>query len=278
MNVFLPTLCQINLSHGVGWTMEHLLLLLPLAAAQYDPAPAWDSACAKSFKELGVYANFSPAVAHVVHAITVEDVKNFFGVELGEENGIPNANTDLTAGADDIVLPNAPSRPGHPGIMSPGFYTFTETMAHMDDPNFGMKENVLARLAHNFHMHEMWTKVRAEADNFTSNQVPASVCDCALDADGSGINDYLTAIFLYFRDVFNQNPGGRPKGNGKTRRMNGFSGYSFRYVYCIVLALYEMYYIILSATVAIADGWLLRPSPPCPAGVTGKGEYLIYVH
>ena len=200
------------------------LLLLPLTMAQYDPSPAWDSACAASFRNLNVYTNFSSAVAHVVHSITIEDIHHFFGVQLGEVNGIPNANTNLDADEGEILILHAPSRPGDPGIQSPGFYTFTETMEHMDDQNFGMRENVLSRLAHNFHMHEMWTKVRAEADKFATNPVPTTVCDCAMDAEGSGLNDYLKAIFIYFRDIFNQYPGGRPNGNTRAR------GISFRYL------------------------------------------------
>merc|ERR1719187_2686769 len=59
----------------------------------------------------------------------------------------------------------------------------------MDDPEFGMKENVLARMAHSFHMHEMWTKVNVETEKFAATGVDTSVCDCALDVQGSGVVD-----------------------------------------------------------------------------------------
>jgi len=164
-------------------------------------------------------------VAHVVHSITVEDIKHFFGISLGPENRIPNANTNLGAEDEDIVLFDAPSRQGDPDIKSAGFYTFTETMNHMDDPEFGMKENVLARMAHNFHMHEMWTKVNVEMEKFAAEGVDSSVCDCALDVQGNGVVDDLMQIFLYFRDTFNQYPGGRPTIKNTRALSYSYRGY-----------------------------------------------------
>ena len=148
---------------------NHLLLvIIALNKAVGNPSTEWDALCSQKFQDLGVYTNFSSSVAHVVHSITVEDIKHFFGISLGPENRIPNANTNLGAEDADIVLFDAPSRQGDPDIKSAGFYTFTETMNHMDDPEFGMKENVLARMAHNFHMHEMWTKVNVEMEKFAA--------------------------------------------------------------------------------------------------------------
>ena len=197
-----------------------ILFLLFVGTSQAAGAPSanWNASCGEIFAKLGVNTNFSSAVAHVVHSITVQDIKHFFGVSLGPDNGIPSANTDLGAEEDDIVLLHAPSRQGDPNIQSPGFYTFSQTMDHMDDPMFGMKENVLARMAHNFHMHEMWTKVNVETEKFAAKNVDPSVCDCALDVHGNGVVDDLEQIFLYFRDTFNQYPGGRPNPNTKNRR------------------------------------------------------------
>ena len=62
------------------------LLLLPLLSAGYSPSQAWDAECNSSFKELGVYNNFSLAVAHTLHSITIEDIFFFFGVQLKEDN------------------------------------------------------------------------------------------------------------------------------------------------------------------------------------------------
>merc|ERR1719481_77033 len=117
-----------------------LLVSIALNKAAGNPSSEWDAICSQTFKDLGVYTNFSSSVAHVIHSITVEDIKHFFGISLGPENGIPNANTNLGAEDEDIILFHAPSRHGDPDIKSAGFYTFTEAMNHMDDPEFGLKE------------------------------------------------------------------------------------------------------------------------------------------
>merc|ERR1719431_799756 len=207
------------------WSIP-FLLFVAVSKSAGNPSPQWNASCGETFANLGVYTNFSSAVAHVVHSITVEDIKHFFDVSLGPENGIPNANTDLGAGDDDIILLHAPSRPGDPNIKSPGFYTFTQTMDHMGDPEFGMKENVLARMAHNFRMHEMWTKVNVETEKFGAVSIDPAVCGCALDVQGNGVVDDLEQIFLYFRDTFNQYPGGRP--NIKNRRLSSIGISTFR--------------------------------------------------
>ena len=139
---------------------------------------------------------------------------------------IPTTNSNLKAKNRNILLPNVPSRPGLPGIKSAGFHTFSDAMDHKDEKHFGLKENILGRLAHRFHMHEIWTQVRATTYSLDSRLVSASVCNCAMDADGSGINHYLTKIFEYFRDDFKTFKQG--KGTRGNWEVSINFGYRFR--------------------------------------------------
>ena len=78
-------------------------------------------------------------------------------------------------------------------------------------------------------MHEMWTKAQAYFKQFADSDLNSTICECALNTAGNGIDQELTNIFLYFRDFFN-----KPESLKKTRRMQSIGGscsWSFGYGY-----------------------------------------------
>merc|ERR1711970_366513 len=64
--------------------------------------------------------------------------------------------------------------------------------------------NVLTRLLHSFHMHEVWTTVQPHYQKFVAKGVAQNICDCALDTEGNGIDQELKNIFFFFRECTGQ--------------------------------------------------------------------------
>jgi hypothetical protein len=101
--------------------------------------------------------NFMGAVTHMIHSITVEDIRYFFDDRFPVDNDVPTVNTNLTATAP-TVLPYAPSKPSV--FKFPGGAHFDLVMQENDDPNsyFVHGTTHLEDLAHWFHMAEMWNR------------------------------------------------------------------------------------------------------------------------
>ena len=161
----------------------------------------------------------------------------FFKESAAKENGIPTVNRNLKVDDEDVVSANAPDIPGD--FKSIGMHTFDVALRFMDDPNYIQNSGILERLSHHFHMHETWTKAQPFFQTYMESGVDPNVCVCALDSAGNGINQELTNIFLYFRDLFNKSKPKTPKPKGKkTKAMQlqnsisaGFDSYRYMYKY-----------------------------------------------
>ena len=111
-------------------------------------------------------------------------------------------NRNLTVEDEDIIVPHAPDIPGD--FKSIGMHTFDVALTFMDDPNYIQNSGILERLSHHFHMQELWTKAQDYFHQFNDSVVDSSVCACALNTTGNGIDRELINIFIYFRDFFNK--------------------------------------------------------------------------
>jgi len=189
-----------------------MLLVIPLIfhvafifAAQMksaEPTEEWVKNCKDIMMAENVFHNFSMAVAHGTHSISLQDIRKFFEKDARVMNRIHTVNRDLKADDEDIVTSNAPDIPRD--FNSLAMHTFDVALTHMDDKDYIQKSGVLQRLSHHFHMHEIWGRAKVFYEEFAKNGVPERLCSCALNHIDNGIDQELTNIFLYFRDNFNK--------------------------------------------------------------------------
>jgi len=166
------------------------------------PTAAWTSRCKTTMEDAGLSLNYSTAVGHGIHSMSLQDLRAFFKEDAKLDNGIPTANRDMCAADTDIVLENAPDIPSD--FASIGLQTLDVQFQNMDDVNYMEMSDVLQRLVHSFHMHEVWTAAKPYYDEYLANEVSDDVCGCVLDTAENGINQELKNIFLFFRECHGQ--------------------------------------------------------------------------
>merc|ERR1712106_848633 len=115
-------------------------------------------------KNMSVFHNFAQAVGHGIHSITLQDVRAFFDKDAVPENRIPTVNRNIKVADEDIIVPNAPNIPGE--FKNIAMHSFDVALTFMDDPDYMMRDVILERLVHLFHMHELWTKAQVYVHEF----------------------------------------------------------------------------------------------------------------
>jgi len=149
--------------------------------------------CRAAAEQAGVYYNnFKYNVAHMIHSLTVEDVRFFFDETFPVANDIPTVNLNLTGPA---VLPHTPSYPSK--FKFPLGSTLDRILLNNDDPNtFSDRgRTTLEELSHAAHMLEMLyttSKVYKGLDDIDVN----TVCPCLVNEAANGIIEVLEFIAL----------------------------------------------------------------------------------
>jgi len=161
-----------------------LVISTQAASINYD-----QETCKAAAEEAGVdFENFRYNVGHLIHSLTVEDVKFFFDENFPVENNIPTVNTNLTAGSP--VLSYAPSFPSK--FKFPLGSTLDKILLNNDDPNNSFAKGLtsLEELGHAAHMLEMLfraSQIYKTIENIDIN----TVCPCLVDEESNGIIEEL---------------------------------------------------------------------------------------
>jgi hypothetical protein len=189
-------------------THHHQVLALPQQQQQsqfpkykkFKPSPGCSAAASAAGVNL---TNFMGAVTHMVHSITLQDIRYFFDERFPEANDVPTVNTDLSS--PEMVLSYAPSKPSV--FKFPGGAHFDQVMQANDDPTkyFVRGTTHLEDLAHWFHMAEMWlrasTMYREIVGRAAAKAVePMEVCPCLLEVERANIRPLLENVALELRN------------------------------------------------------------------------------
>jgi len=161
-----------------------LVILTEAASITDDQDTCWAAA-----EQAGVdIENFRYHVGHVIHSLTVEDVRFFFDENFPVDNNIPTVNLNLTAGPP--VLPYAPSFPSK--FKFPLGTTMNRILLNNDDLNaFSEKgSTTLEELGHAAHMLEMLFKA-SQIYKTVENLDITKVCPCLVDEEANGIIEEL---------------------------------------------------------------------------------------
>jgi len=175
-----------------------LLVISTQAASITDD----QDSCEVAAEQVGVdIENFKYHVSHVIHSLTVEDVRFFFDENFPVDNNIPTVNLNLTAGPP--VLPYAPSFPSK--FKFPLGSTMDRILLNNDDPNAFSEKGLstLEELGHAAHMLEMLFKasqIYKTVENLENLDI-AKVCPCLVDEEANGIIEELEYLAEIMRET-----------------------------------------------------------------------------
>jgi len=161
-----------------------LLIISSQAASISDD----QDTCRAAAEQVGVdFENFRYNVAHVIHSLTVEDVRYFFDENFPVENNIPTANMNMSGPSVLLQTPSYPSK-----FKFPLGSTLDRILLNNDDPdNFNERGfNALEELGHAAHMLEMLNSVSHVYKQLENIDINA-VCPCVVDDIANGIIEEL---------------------------------------------------------------------------------------
>jgi len=144
--------------------------------------------CIAAAEQAGVdFDSFKYNVGHMIHSLTVEDVRFFFDEAFPVDNDIPTVNTNLTG---PPVLPHTPSFPSK--FKFPLGSILDRILLNNDDPNAFLERGFssLEELAHAAHMMEMLHKTSQIYKTLEDIDIP-NVCPCLVDEEANGIIEEL---------------------------------------------------------------------------------------
>merc|ERR1711862_537125 len=172
----------------IGVLVASCLLVISTDAASITED---QESCQTAAEQVGVYfENFKYNVAHMIHSLTVEDVRFFFDETFPVANDIPTVNLNLTGPA---VLPHTPSYPSK--FKFPLGSTLDRILLNNDDPNtFSDRvRTTLEELGHAAHMLEMLYRTSEVYKNLGDIDVN-TVCPCLVNEEANGIIEELKFI------------------------------------------------------------------------------------
>jgi len=165
-----------------------------LAGGPAVPVLPGNDSCAEILAAANVTGRFAVAVAHGIHDITVEDLREFTGDVPCTGNGVPTVNRDLRS--ESAVLPSAPCLDdGDSPFATPAMRVVDAALTRMDDMNYDIgTTSGLQRLVHAFHMREVWALASAQYQALAADPPGRAACACALDVDGNSVLEELRLI------------------------------------------------------------------------------------
>lgn len=159
------------------------------------------TACQKLLTDSGASDVFDATVAHGIHSLTLHELKKFDPLAT-ENNFVPTMNCDMRA--EIAILSYAPDLKSKDNDIF-----FTEPMKVLDSI-LSLEEswstssfNPLERVAHAFHMRELWARAKKEFDQIgKAKEAPNDdFCACVMDIENNGIMDVMRSTVTAMRDT-----------------------------------------------------------------------------
>lgn len=177
-------------------SMKTLLVGLVLAIGVAYAMPIEQSACVTLLTEHGFSTNFNETIAHAIHSMTVQGLQKF-NSRATEKNSVPTVNMDRHS--DVKVIPYAPNDPLGDDFSTVTMKTFDKIMNNIgkDNDGLGPMWSPLERVAHKFHMNDVWDTVKEVYDEM-STPPSDEVCACLLNTKENGIYDAVSWVSNHY--------------------------------------------------------------------------------
>jgi len=170
------------------------LFLVTLAVAHGVP----HSRCSAQLRAAGFSSNFNETIGHAIHSMTVQGLQ-LFNPRADEHNTIPTVNHNLHDKTGVKVLMYAPNDP-----LPSDYFDFAMNMIDKilamvgkSDDGLGAHWSPTERIAHKFHMWDLWLRLQKEVRELTPKPTP-SVCKCVLDVESNGILQAVKWIAAHY--------------------------------------------------------------------------------
>jgi len=176
-------------------TFTFLLLLSLVSSSIQLPAHQNEQKC-KSFDNMlsamGMdIEDYDRIVAHGIHSLYLEDIREIFEPNALENNGLPVLNYDLRA--ENPIWPNSPLVGYDDSLKSYAFKTMDFVFSH-DSPDFMLnKATTVEKLGHAFHMQQTWLLAKEHYIQFKENPLANAeeICACSNDVQSNGVIEML---------------------------------------------------------------------------------------
>ena len=176
--------------------MKVLLVLLFVGTAY--AVPTQSRLCPILLRESGFSSNFNETIAHAIHSMTVEGLQ-LFNPKATEKNNIPTVNMDRHS--DQKVVRHAPEDKLGSDFTTMSMNTIDKILSNIgrDNDGLGPYWSPVERIAHKFHMWDVWMRVRQVFQDQTMRNPPSEeVCDCLLDVDNNGIYNAVAWVSNHY--------------------------------------------------------------------------------
>ncbi|CAG2223987.1 uncharacterized protein [Mytilus edulis] len=155
--------------------------------------------CKDIFPISGLSKNFNETIAHAIHSLTVEGLR-IFHPQATSVNHIPTVNHDLRQ--PNKVLSNAPSNPIGQDFETDSMNVLDNILSNLGSHNDGLGPNWsgLERVAHSFHMWDLWMKIFNSAwKTVKANPPHKELCKCVLDVENNGIKTAVGWVANHYK-------------------------------------------------------------------------------
>lgn len=166
--------------------MIRFVILVSIAILGAVGSPL-SNTCLQLIANNGLSKNFNETIAHAIHSMTVEGLK-MFNSKATESNNIPTVNHNLKSRQN--VLPFAPHDPVGSDFATHTMNTIDKILSHLGNSDDGLGPNwsPIERVAHTFHMLDLWVKIHELYWQKVAPNPPSSqLCACLTRTEDNGI-------------------------------------------------------------------------------------------
>ena len=175
-----------------------LILVLSLIVGVAYTIPTQSRVCPILLRENGFSSNFNETIAHAIHSMTVQGLQ-LFNPRATEDNKVPTVNMDRHS--EQKVIPYAPEDKLGNDFYTPSMNTIDKILSNIGKDNDGLGPywSPVERIAHKFHMQDVWMRVEEVFHEKTIRNPPTQeVCDCLLDVGNNGIYNAVAWVSNHY--------------------------------------------------------------------------------
>lgn len=171
-------------------------LLLTLVRHGGECKPLNSKYCHNQLASAGINTDyFCFYTAHGLHSLKIEHVKYYVGVDLPDRNFIPSVQI-----SSNTFHQNLPRMSRIPDGISFDMQNLDYRLSNRVDwkPKFGI--GMLEKLAHDAHMHDLWTEMKPLYKIIEKNPPDYATCNCLRNENDNGIIGALKLLQFRYSD------------------------------------------------------------------------------
>lgn len=158
-----------------------------------------ESGCTSRLRKAGLSPRYNETIAHAIHSMTVEGLQ-LFSPAFDQVNNVPTVNKDLS-NRNKMVLDWAPSDPWGNDFTMRTMNIIDNILSKVGttDDGLGPHWTPVERVAHVFHMWDLWMTIKTKSYPSVEANPPAEdVCTCLKDSKNNGIYNAVSWVAEHY--------------------------------------------------------------------------------